>query len=65
MDMYFDGQFPVQLHEGTREGERLYMTSLSGNTCLDKVVATVTGAEMMGMDDLKRSNQCHYVCIKL
>lgn len=45
------------------------MTSLSGNTCLDsvgnKLVATVTGAEMMGRDDLKRSNQCHYVCIKL
>lgn len=31
----------------------------------NKVVETVTGAETMGSDDQRRSNQCHYVCIKL
>ncbi len=31
----------------------------------NRVVETVTGVEMMGSDDPRRSNQCHYVGIKL
>lgn len=38
------------------------MTSLSGNTGSDSVGEKVL--ETIGYDDQKRSNQCHYICIK-
>lgn len=62
--MYFDRQFLAQLHMGRRREALYYLFDREQDSVGNKVVEAVTGAETTGSDDQKRSNQCHYVCIK-
>lgn len=63
----FFGQFLAQLHVGTRREALHYLLlgNIGSDSIGNKVVETVTRVETTGSDDQKRSNQCHYVCIKL